>query len=219
MAFRGQHEHSLDAKDRLTIPSKLRAQLAEGVVVSASFDPCIEIHPASGFTAYAAKVESGLNPLGAKARMIRRRIHSGAQDEQLDSAGRVKVPKHLIEHGDLSGHLHDRRRRHPPRGLEPRALGRAGSRDGRRGGCRSRRARRRRLASRLRMDTLTYMPTEHVPVLASELVALTDPQPGELAVDCTFGGGGHARLVADRLGPTGRLIAIDRDPSARERFE
>jgi 16S rRNA (cytosine1402-N4)-methyltransferase len=69
------------------------------------------------------------------------------------------------------------------------------------------------------MDTLTYMPTEHVPVLASELVALTDPQPGELAVDCTFGGGGHARLVAGRLGPTGRLIAIDRDPTARERFD
>ncbi len=69
------------------------------------------------------------------------------------------------------------------------------------------------------MDTLTYMPTEHVPVLASELVALTDPQPGELAIDCTFGGGGHARLVADRLGPTGRLIAIDRDPTARERFD
>jgi 16S rRNA (cytosine1402-N4)-methyltransferase len=69
------------------------------------------------------------------------------------------------------------------------------------------------------MDTLTYMPIEHVPVLASELVALCDPQPGEIAVDCTFGGGGHARLVADRLGPTGSLVAVDRDPSARERFE
>jgi 16S rRNA (cytosine1402-N4)-methyltransferase len=68
------------------------------------------------------------------------------------------------------------------------------------------------------MDTLTYMPTEHLPVLASELVALCDPQPGELAVDCTFGGGGHARLVADRIGPAGRLIAIDRDPAARQRF-
>jgi 16S rRNA (cytosine1402-N4)-methyltransferase len=69
------------------------------------------------------------------------------------------------------------------------------------------------------MATLTYMPTEHVPVLASELVALIDPQPGELVVDCTFGGGGHARLLAERLGPTGRLIAIDRDPAAAERFE
>jgi 16S rRNA (cytosine1402-N4)-methyltransferase len=69
------------------------------------------------------------------------------------------------------------------------------------------------------MATLTYMPTEHVPVLASELVALVDPQPGELVVDCTFGGGGHARLVAERLGPTGKMIGIDRDPAAAERFE
>jgi 16S rRNA (cytosine1402-N4)-methyltransferase len=69
------------------------------------------------------------------------------------------------------------------------------------------------------MATLTYMPTEHVPVLAPELVTLLDPQPGELVVDCTFGGGGHARLVAERLGPTGKLIAIDRDPAAAERFE
>jgi 16S rRNA (cytosine1402-N4)-methyltransferase len=68
------------------------------------------------------------------------------------------------------------------------------------------------------MATLTYMPTDHVPVLAPELVALLDPEPGELAIDCTFGGGGHARAVADRLGPTGRLIAIDRDPAAQERF-
>jgi 16S rRNA (cytosine1402-N4)-methyltransferase len=68
------------------------------------------------------------------------------------------------------------------------------------------------------MATLTYMPTEHVPVLASELVALIDPQPGELAIDCTFGRGGHARALADRLGPTGKLIAIDRDPAAEERF-
>lgn len=68
------------------------------------------------------------------------------------------------------------------------------------------------------MATLIYMPTEHVPVLATELVALVDPQPGELVVDCTFGGGGHARLVAERIGPTGTLVCIDRDPSAGERF-
>ncbi len=68
------------------------------------------------------------------------------------------------------------------------------------------------------MATLTYMPTDHVPVLLAELVALTDPRPGELAVDCTFGGGGHARAVAARLGPTGTLICIDRDPSAAERY-
>ena len=66
--------------------------------------------------------------------------------------------------------------------------------------------------------TLSYMPTEHSPVLAAELIELLAPQPGEVAVDCTFGGGGHARLVADRIGPTGTLVAIDRDPAAEQRF-
>jgi 16S rRNA (cytosine1402-N4)-methyltransferase len=65
---------------------------------------------------------------------------------------------------------------------------------------------------------LVDMGTTHVPVLAGELIDLLDPQPGEVAVDCTFGGGGHARLVADRLGAAGELIAIDRDPAAAERF-
>ena len=70
------------------------------------------------------------------------------------------------------------------------------------------------------MSTLTYMPpTEHVPVLAAELVAVLDPKPGELAVDCTFGGGGHAALVAERLGSDGSLICVDRDPAAAERFD
>src|SRR5215468_9278044 len=65
---------------------------------------------------------------------------------------------------------------------------------------------------------LVEMSTTHIPVLAGELVDLLDPQPGEVAIDCTFGGGGHARLVAERLGPGGELIAIDRDPAAEERF-
>jgi 16S rRNA (cytosine1402-N4)-methyltransferase len=63
------------------------------------------------------------------------------------------------------------------------------------------------------------MPAEHEPVLAPELVELISPQSGETAVDCTFGGGGHARLVADRLGPEGTLICVDRDPAAEERFK
>jgi 16S rRNA (cytosine1402-N4)-methyltransferase len=58
----------------------------------------------------------------------------------------------------------------------------------------------------------------HIPVLAGELIELLDPQPGAVAVDCTLGGGGHARLVADRIGPAGTLIGIDRDPLAEERF-
>jgi 16S rRNA (cytosine1402-N4)-methyltransferase len=62
------------------------------------------------------------------------------------------------------------------------------------------------------------MTRTHVPVLAGELIDLLDPQPGQTAVDCTFGDGGHARLVAGRIGAGGTLICIDRDPAAEERF-
>ncbi len=65
--------------------------------------------------------------------------------------------------------------------------------------------------------TLLEMPSTHIPVLAEELLGLLHPAPGQTAIDCTFGGGGHARLVAERLGPGGTLIAVDRDPFAQER--
>ena len=56
----------------------------------------------------------------------------------------------------------------------------------------------------------------HLPVLAEEAVAqlLTDVQG--TYVDATFGRGGHARRILDRLGPGGRLLALDRDPAARD---
>jgi len=66
---------------------------------------------------------------------------------------------------------------------------------------------------------LLDMTREHVPVLAAELVELIDPRPGETVVDCTFGAGGHARLVADRMGTSGTLVCVDRDPVAAERYE
>jgi 16S rRNA (cytosine1402-N4)-methyltransferase len=68
-------------------------------------------------------------------------------------------------------------------------------------------------------QTMSPSSRIHVPVLAGELVELVAPQAGETVIDCTFGGGGHARLVADRIGPRGTLIAIDRDPVAGRRFE
>jgi 16S rRNA (cytosine1402-N4)-methyltransferase len=67
--------------------------------------------------------------------------------------------------------------------------------------------------------TLQLMATEHKPVLAKELVELLGPEPGQTAVDCTFGGGGHARLVAEAIGPGGTLICVDRDPAAEARYE
>jgi 16S rRNA (cytosine1402-N4)-methyltransferase len=65
---------------------------------------------------------------------------------------------------------------------------------------------------------LLDMTSSHIPVLAGELIDLTAPAPGEVVVDCTFGAGGHARLVAERIGAEGTLVCIDRDPAAEERF-
>ena len=62
------------------------------------------------------------------------------------------------------------------------------------------------------------MTATHVPVLAGELIDLLQPRPGQTAIDATVGGGGHARLLAERIGPDGTLIGIDRDPAAEERF-
>jgi 16S rRNA (cytosine1402-N4)-methyltransferase len=53
----------------------------------------------------------------------------------------------------------------------------------------------------------------HVAVLPVEVLRLLDPQPGQTWVDCTLGGGGHARLIAERLGPEGKLIGLDSDPT------
>jgi 16S rRNA (cytosine1402-N4)-methyltransferase len=62
------------------------------------------------------------------------------------------------------------------------------------------------------------MALAHTPVLLDELVELLRPMPGEVAVDCTFGAGGHAAAVAAHLGPKGLLVAVDRDPSVAEYF-
>src|SRR5438445_5763121 len=61
--------------------------------------------------------------------------------------------------------------------------------------------------------------TDHVPVLADEVLAALAPAPGHTIVDCTFGAGGHATLLAARLRGEGKLIAIDRDPTVAPYFE
>lgn len=59
--------------------------------------------------------------------------------------------------------------------------------------------------------------TVHLPVLPDEVLTLLDPAHGATVVDGTLGGGGHARLLAQAVGPKGRVIAVDRDLAAVER--
>jgi len=67
----------------------------------------------------------------------------------------------------------------------------------------------------------SVLPTEtdHVPVLADEVLAALDPRPGQTLVDCTFGSGGHSELLIGRLRGEGKLIAIDRDPTVTPYYE
>jgi len=67
------------------------------------------------------------------------------------------------------------------------------------------------------------VPFEHITVLREELLDSLGLTPGDYAVDCTAGGGGHTQGLLDRVGPHGKVLAIDRDPWAqtvlRQRFE
>jgi 16S rRNA (cytosine1402-N4)-methyltransferase len=57
----------------------------------------------------------------------------------------------------------------------------------------------------------------HTSVLPAEVMSYLAVEPGMTVVDGTLGGGGHTRLLADAVGPAGRVIALDRDPAAIDR--
>ncbi len=103
MAFRSQYEHSLDSKDRLTVPARWRGQLSEGIVLVAGLDPCVEVYSPQGYEDFSQRFLGGLNPLGQDGRMMNRRFNASAQDETLDSAGRMRIARHLIDHAGLAG--------------------------------------------------------------------------------------------------------------------
>ena len=66
------------------------------------------------------------------------------------------------------------------------------------------------------MDT---PPTSHRPIIVAEVLQHLRPAAGEVAVDCTLGGGGHALAILERLQPGGRLIGLDVDPIELPRTE
>jgi 16S rRNA (cytosine1402-N4)-methyltransferase len=68
-------------------------------------------------------------------------------------------------------------------------------------------------------NVLRTNAADHIPVLAEEVRELVSVQPGETIVDATFGAGGHSRLLAAGLEGSGKLIAIDRDPTVRPYFD
>jgi MraZ protein len=108
LTFRGTYEHSLDAKSRLTIPSRFRAALAGGVVLA--FSPEIEpgapravaIWTPDEYDEYSRSVLGTLNPGSPKARELGRFLNGNSFETELDSAHRVMIPDFLRSYAGLS---------------------------------------------------------------------------------------------------------------------
>src|SRR4051794_41915839 len=96
MAFRGTFDHTLDAKNRLTIPAKFRASLAEGVVLAKGIERCVQVWTPRAYDSYVQTALAGLNPLSEPARKLGRFFAANSLDTELDAAGRglgARVPR------------------------------------------------------------------------------------------------------------------------------
>ena len=101
MAFHGTFEHSLDAKNRLTVPSRFRAALAGKVFLVRGPDPCISLYPEATYSELTQSALAGLNPFSTQARELKRFFHSNATVTELDSAGRVMLSPRQLEHAGI----------------------------------------------------------------------------------------------------------------------
>jgi MraZ protein len=97
----GEHEHSLDDKNRLTLPAKLRAAFEDGVVVTRGLDGCLFAYPRAEWEQMADRIKR-LDPLRSQARLMQRHFFAGAAQGELDRQGRLVLPPALIEHAGLT---------------------------------------------------------------------------------------------------------------------
>ncbi|HSD77760.1 MAG TPA: division/cell wall cluster transcriptional repressor MraZ [Solirubrobacteraceae bacterium] len=102
MAFRGTFDYSLDAKNRLTVPAKFRAQLADGVVLAKGIERCVAIWTPEAFEAYTSVALQDFHPLSREAEKLNRFFSANSLDAELDSAGRVMIPPFLLQHAGLT---------------------------------------------------------------------------------------------------------------------
>jgi MraZ protein len=101
LSFHGIHEHTLDAKNRLTVPSKQRAGLADGVTVAKGFEPCLQVWAADAYAEVARQSLAGLPPLSRQARDLKRHLFGNTTATELDSAGRIMLPPGFLEHASI----------------------------------------------------------------------------------------------------------------------
>lgn len=98
--FMGEFRHNIDAKGRLIIPSKLREQCGEHVVITRGFDGCLALYTQEGWNDYYQKLQT-LPKTKKEARNFVRIITSRASECEFDKLGRVNIPNVLRLEGKL----------------------------------------------------------------------------------------------------------------------
>jgi MraZ protein len=101
----GEHEHTLDDKNRITLPAKFRAAFAAGVVVTRGMDGCLYAYRQEDWDKLVESRLAGLDPLSKEGRRMQRFFFSGAAEAELDKQGRVMIPAALIEHAGLGRNI------------------------------------------------------------------------------------------------------------------
>jgi MraZ protein len=97
----GAHEHTLDDKNRLTLPARFRAAFAGGVVVTRGMDGCLYAYRREDWDSLVENRLATLDPLSKEGRRMQRFFFSGASEVEPDRQGRVMIPAALIEHAGL----------------------------------------------------------------------------------------------------------------------
>jgi MraZ protein len=100
--FLGEHEHTIDDKGRLTLPAKLRAAFAGGIVLARGLDKCVNAYTPERWRTVGEERLARLDPFSARGRQFRRYLFTGASESQLDRQGRVPVPAALARYAGLA---------------------------------------------------------------------------------------------------------------------
>ncbi len=101
--FTGEYRHSVDAKGRLAVPAKFRAQLDSGAVVSRWMDACLAIWPRVEWDRLAARVAALPTVENAGARLFNRFLFANAVEVVWDAQGRFVLPSYLRDAARLEG--------------------------------------------------------------------------------------------------------------------
>ncbi|HEX4521158.1 MAG TPA: division/cell wall cluster transcriptional repressor MraZ [Gaiellaceae bacterium] len=96
----GEYDHTLDDKNRLTLPAKLREQLGDEVVITRGLDGCLAVYSRPAFDVLAARMGT-LDPLSRETRTMQRWFFTGAPPVELDKAGRMVIPARLLEEFEI----------------------------------------------------------------------------------------------------------------------